>query len=436
MKMSSFENLEQVLEFLKNELARKDEKLEAVNKNIKQFKMVLELMTDGLVVQDRHGHIAHTNHRFADLLGYKIEDLIDRPLMDIVHPEDRRAVHLYIKRTLYEKSVNASFTFRAVTKDNRPMRLNIRAIQSDWHNRTATLWFVNNISKTNPSETIFKKDLELFRTLFDTNPIWTVLATVKEGRYIEANPAFFQKTGYVEQNVIGRTSTEFGLWPDPKDRAVVLRKLKEDGRLASLPIQFRMSNGELHDFVWSARIVEFDSEPCTLSGLIDITRQKHSEEALIEKQETIFRQANQIQDLNTTLKTLLGHRKQEQNDQYKALLESLKKSVLPYLSKVKSGRVDNVSRTYLSIIESNINNLLSSQSRTRANQLQNLTITETQVADLICEGKTSKEIAAMLNVSTAAVSFHRHNLRKKLGLSKKKTSLVSYLRTITQKRHF
>ena len=65
-----------LLDFLKNELARKDEKLEAVNKNIKQFKVILELVTDGLVVQDRHGHIAHNNHRFADLLGYKIEDLI------------------------------------------------------------------------------------------------------------------------------------------------------------------------------------------------------------------------------------------------------------------------------------------------------------------------------------------------------------------------
>jgi DNA-binding CsgD family transcriptional regulator len=56
-----------------------------------------------------------------------------------------------------------------------------------------------------------------------------------------------------------------------------------------------------------------------------------------------------------------------------------------------------------------------------------LTITENQVADLIKHGKTSKEIATMLNVSTAAVSFHRNNIRKKLGLSNKKIRLAAHL---------
>ena len=94
---------------------------------------------------------------------------------------------------------------------------------------------------------------------------------------------------------------------------------------------------------------------------------------------------------------------------------------------IKSRKIDKESRTYLAIIESNLNSIPSLLPLSSANYLQNLTITENQVADLIKQGKTSKEIATMLNVSTAAVSFHRNNIRKKLGLSNKKIRLAAHL---------
>ena len=56
-----------------------------------------------------------------------------------------------------------------------------------------------------------------------------------------------------------------------------------------------------------------------------------------------------------------------------------------------------------------------------------LTPSEIQIADLIKYGKTSKEIASMINVSPKAITFHRGNLRKKLGLLNKKINLRAYL---------
>jgi DNA-binding CsgD family transcriptional regulator len=54
-----------------------------------------------------------------------------------------------------------------------------------------------------------------------------------------------------------------------------------------------------------------------------------------------------------------------------------------------------------------------------------------QVASLVKDGKTSKEIADVLNVSETTVNFHRKNLRVKFGLRNKRTNLRSYLMSIS-----
>jgi DNA-binding CsgD family transcriptional regulator len=64
-------------------------------------------------------------------------------------------------------------------------------------------------------------------------------------------------------------------------------------------------------------------------------------------------------------------------------------------------------------------------------QTLGLTTREVEVASLLKEGKTTKQIAELLGVSLKAVEFHRHNIRKKLGLGHKKTNLRAYLTSVT-----
>ena len=52
---------------------------------------------------------------------------------------------------------------------------------------------------------------------------------------------------------------------------------------------------------------------------------------------------------------------------------------------------------------------------------------------LINQDMTSKEVARMLNVSPKAISFHRLNIRKKLGISNKKINLKTYLQTFPER---
>ncbi len=64
------------------------------------------------------------------------------------------------------------------------------------------------------------------------------------------------------------------------------------------------------------------------------------------------------------------------------------------------------------------------------NTYLNLTPTEIQTANLIKQGKTSKEIAELVNLSTRTVEFHRDNIRKKMGVKNKKVTLRTHFLSI------
>ncbi len=59
------------------------------------------------------------------------------------------------------------------------------------------------------------------------------------------------------------------------------------------------------------------------------------------------------------------------------------------------------------------------------NPMENLTLRERQIITLLCDGKTSKEISCLLNISQWTVNKHRSNIMEKLGI-KNTIELVRY----------
>jgi len=85
---------------------------------------------------------------------------------------------------------------------------------------------------------------------------------------------------------------------------------------------------------------------------------------------------------------------------------------------------------YLNILKSNLVDILSPFLRNLAIRHSGLTPKEIEVGNLVKEGKNTKEIADLLNTTKRAVEFHRHSLRKKLGLKNTKANLRSYLMSL------
>ena len=163
----------------------------------------------------------------------------------------------------------------------------------------------------------------------------------------------------------------------------------------------------------------------------EITALKLTEEALKKSQEEIFEQKQSLEEANIALKVLLKQREEDKLELEKKVLSNVKDLVLPYVEKLKNSRIKAKDRTLVDIIDTHLQDIISPLLQRFANAKILLTPQEMQVASLVKDGKTSKEIADVLNVSETTVNFHRKNLRVKFGLRNKRTNLRSYLMSIS-----
>ena len=68
----------------------------------------------------------------------------------------------------------------------------------------------------------------------------------------------------------------------------------------------------------------------------------------------------------------------------------------------------------LNTIFTNLNEITKPFTTRLLNNVTNLTQTEIRIAKMVKDGKTSKEIAAIMNISDNTVKEHNHHIRKKL----------------------
>ncbi len=126
---------------------------------------------------------------------------------------------------------------------------------------------------------------------------------------------------------------------------------------------------------------------------------KLAEQSLIQKEEELSLKSIHLEEANTALKVLLKRGEQDKSELEEKVLSNIKELALPYLEKIKMGTLDEKQRTYLEILESNLHDIISPFLKKLSSQYLNLTPTEIQVANLIREGKSTKEIAEILNIS-------------------------------------
>jgi len=200
-------------------------------------------------------------------------------------------------------------------------------------------------------------------------------------------------------------------------------------------IEYRMWS-KSGDFMWildRGRVMERDADGRALrmSGThLDITERKLAEQALRAREMELENQAHNLEEANIALKVLLKQRDEDKKEFEDKIVSNVKEGICPFIEKIRRSSLNDRQTAFIDIIKSLLDDIIAPFFSQLSSKYSSLTPTEIQVAGLVKEGKTTKEIAEMLNLSAGTIEFHRNNLRKKLGLRNTKTNLRSYLMSI------
>jgi DNA-binding CsgD family transcriptional regulator len=181
-----------------------------------------------------------------------------------------------------------------------------------------------------------------------------------------------------------------------------------------------------------ARIVERTAELAKANVELEreVVVRKRAEAALQSRAMAYKEQAVRVKETNAALKVLLQQRDADKIELEEKVLLNVNQLILPYLDKLKRRKLDAKQKAYAEILESNLKEIVSPLARSLSSKMLLLSHTELDVANLVHQGKTTKQIAETMNLAESTVDFHRNNIRAKLGVKNKKIGLYTYLSSL------
>lgn len=158
-----------------------------------------------------------------------------------------------------------------------------------------------------------------------------------------------------------------------------------------------------------------------------LKRLRKAQKTLRKKEKQLKIEAQNVEEANTALKVLLDKRAQDKNEIEEKVVANVKELAEPYLGRLKKCGLDQLQEVYTQIVETTLGDVVTGFSQRLTSKQFGLTPTELQIANLIKQGRNTREIAMLYDLSKRTVEVHRDHIRKKLGLNNKKINLRTFL---------
>lgn len=292
------------------------------------------------------------------------------------------------------------------------------------------------------AERLLNEGKEKFRFILENSHDVIYLANLSKKSFEYVSPSIKEVLGYTPEEMKAFEFNELisFIHPDDQKRSKehfnILNAQSPDEIHSS--IELRMKHKILgYRWMSNSRRVMFDEnkKPAAVIGnVIDIDKRKQAELDLQKLHDELERKVKErtrsLEEYNTALRLMLRKEEEVKVELEDKILFNVKELILPYVEKLRMSPLAVRQRKCIDILESNINEIVSPFLHSLSSRFLNLSPGEIQVANFIKHGKSTKEIAELLNLSIRTIEFHRANIRKKVGIKNKKANLRSYLLSI------
>ncbi|GAB2901636.1 hypothetical protein GCM10027046_33350 [Uliginosibacterium flavum] len=119
-----------------------------------------------------------------------------------------------------------------------------------------------------------------FATFFYLNPVPVSITLLADGTYYDVNPAWEKLAGWNKDELLGKTSTQIGIWVTQAERDAWIEEFRRQSSSSNQPVRFRLRNGDIRYFQASCETINYDGHPCIFAAFVDVTARREAEDAL------------------------------------------------------------------------------------------------------------------------------------------------------------
>lgn len=376
------------------------------------------------------------NPAFEKITGFRAVDIIGKTALETLPDMDPFFIKTYGNVALTGEPV--IFNFHNEISDRHFV---ISAYQPEAGQFACVF---QDVTEQKQAEKALRESEEKFRVMAD-NKVTGIFIT-QNRKIIYANDRLAEMHGYQKEEIIGRP---YHMLIHPSERKTIKARMQK--QLMTPPKHWQRfkilrlkKNGESF---WAGLIAtrgSYNGKPAIIGSIVDISKTIQAEEELekardeletrVQERTKALQKANDdlnektktLEDLNIALRILLDKREKDKEEGGEQIMLNVKEFLIPYVLELKKGPLTARQKNYVNLLESGLQEIISPFARRLTSRYMHITPREMQVANLVKDGKTSKEIAEILYTTERTAVAHRANLRKKLGL-KKKSNLRTYL---------
>lgn len=293
--------------FSRMEAERLDELKQATNslkESEEKYRLLVENASEAIViVQDMVFKFA--NSRMFEFSGYSEYELISKPFLELVHPEDRERLLGYYQKRVNGEQVPSTYSFRALDCVGNTKWAEINPVLINWEGRLAILALLNDITERKRAEESLIKSEKLYRDAIEAAGAVPYIKAYTDNSYEFIGDGIQSLTGYNKEEFTP------DLWNS------MIQEIKPFGKYAGLPAgeAFRKSMEERANILyWDVHIISRYGEDRWISDssiqmrnekgklvselgiLQDVTDRKLAEETLRNSEQKFRNLVEQLPD--------------------------------------------------------------------------------------------------------------------------------------------
>ncbi len=252
------------------------------------FRAFFDTMTDICLVSSEDGRILKTNAATSRLLGYSPGELERTRVLELFSPDRRQEARLSLRALLRGERDTCSLPL--ATKDGRLIPVETRGWAGLWNNERCYFGILKDM-------TAEKEASERFKSLFHSNPAPMALSDFNNLDIVDANAACLEALGYSEDELIGKSGFELGLFVDTNHWANLTEQLRTEKKVRNIELAIRCKDGSIKDGLYSGEIIRSRSQAHLLSVMADITDRKAMEADLLRVNQMLEEQTARAGDM-------------------------------------------------------------------------------------------------------------------------------------------